>query len=440
MLFVHFILCSFLFIFQTSLSNNSASQSDDQAKHGGFGIAPKSEMSKEQRDAIEKELLKQQSEQTKTTEPTKTFSEIEIKEMELVFESSPIEAQLIVSHLRYPTYFPDDKDYRSAIFFGAPGSGKTVTANAIAYKMSKEGWNCKIISSTSLLGEHRNQTAIRLEKELKSAIASKKPTLIIIDELHRLLENADSKNHDTDSTSTALWTFLDKQEGNENFFLIGTMNRIDKLPQPFKNRIISDYIHFPLTTDPKIKNKLIRMYLTTENSILDEEVTDDFLNKELEKLNDCAGRCLKKISRAIGRKNRINESKKSSVTVIKKTTITQVANEHAKRKAEIKYNWVDESDDERQNRHHKENMKMHESHFVQQQLVQIILSYEHNPLISLRDMLHGRENLIALLTDEQKELYANIMAKTQERKYREAAEKAKRDAENSWSIFGKKSS
>ncbi len=206
--------------------------------------------------------------------------------MELVFKYSPLEAQLIVNHLQDTTYFPDDKDYRSAIFFGAPGSGKTMMAKAIAYKMAQKGWDCKFVSSTSLFGGHRDQTAMRVTQELESIVASKKPTIIIIDELHRLLENADSKHHDTDSTSTALWTFLDSQESNENFFLIGTMNRIDKLPQPFKSRIISDYIHFPLATDPKIKNMLVRIYLTTKNSVFHEEVNDDFLNKELEKIND----------------------------------------------------------------------------------------------------------------------------------------------------------
>lgn len=410
----HTILMSILF-FQVSLSNNSTSQNNNHIRTQSIGISPsQSRLSDEERNTINEKLGEQSSESTKKDG---TYSDIEIKEMELVFKSSPIEAQLIVSHLQDPTYFPDDKDYRSAIFYGVPGSGKTVTANAIAYKMSQAGWNCKIISSPSLLGGQRNQTAINLERELKSAVASKKPTLIIIDELHRLLENSDSKHHDTDLTSTALWTFLDKQEGNENFFLIGTMNRIDKLPQPFKNRIISDYIHFPLTTDPKIKNKLMRMYLTTENSVMDEEVTDDFLNKELEKLNDCAGRCLKKISRAIGRKNRINDPKKSSVTAIKNATITEVADEYTKRKTEIRYNWIDESDEERQDRHHKENLEMSERHFVQQQVIQISSSYENNPMLSLKQLIQGTDSgLMALMPDEQKQIYANIMAKTWARK------------------------
>lgn len=346
MLHTRKIIFSLLCVFTISLSMDSTTQDSDSHPH--MNIKP-------------------------LTNPI-TLSETEIEEMKLVLDSSPVDAQLIVNHLQDPTYFPDDKDYRSAIFFGVPGSGKTIMAKAIGYEMEKKGWDCKFVSSTSLFGEHRNQTSIRLTNELESIVASKKPTLIIIDELNRLLDNANSKHHDTDSTSTALWTFLDSQEGNENFFLIGTMNCIDKLPQPFKSRIITDYINFPLITDPKIKNKLVRIYLTTKNSLLDNEVTDDFLNKELEKINDCAGRCLKKVSRSIGRTNRKNELQKTSVTVIKKTAITQVVNEYIQRKLAIKYDWVDETDDERQERHHKESIAMQKKHFIQQELIQICIN------------------------------------------------------------------
>src|SRR5579871_5874826 len=95
------------------------------------------------------------------------LSKEEIDELELVFEHSPKRAQAIVKHLQDPHYFPHNRDYRSAYFVGEPGSGKTTMARAIVYKMSKKGWNHKFIGSTELLGEYRNQTAIRLEKELE---------------------------------------------------------------------------------------------------------------------------------------------------------------------------------------------------------------------------------------------------------------------------------
>ena len=182
--------------------------------------------------------------QQEATEPISqqpAFDDLEIKEMEFVFVRSPKEAQCIVNHLQDPSYFPLNQDYRSIIFVGEPGTGKTVMAKAIAYKMLKHNWEHKFLPSTSFLKGHRNQTAILLQKELEAIQKSKKPTILIIDELNLLMENSESKHHDTDTTAKVLWTFLDQQKGNKDFFFIGTMNRINKLPKAFKSRIILNY-------------------------------------------------------------------------------------------------------------------------------------------------------------------------------------------------------
>ncbi|HLW73287.1 MAG TPA: AAA family ATPase, partial [Candidatus Babeliales bacterium] len=160
----------------------------------------------------------QQQEPAQPVAQSLIFSEREIEELKLVFNTSPKEAQFIVKYLQNPTSFQLSQDYRSATFIGEPGTGKTTAAKAIAHEMSKQGWECKFLSSTSLLGEHRNQTSIRLQKELEAIETSKKPTILIIDEVNRLLENSNSKHHDSDTTATTLWTFLDKHRDNKDFF------------------------------------------------------------------------------------------------------------------------------------------------------------------------------------------------------------------------------
>jgi AAA+ superfamily predicted ATPase len=310
---------------------------------------------------INNEKLKQTKEQA---EKAHIFTEEDIEEMELVFESSPEKAQDIVKYLQDPTYFPSGVNFRSAFFVGEPGSGKTITAQAIAYKMAQEGWEYKIISSTSLLGEYRNQTAIQLRKNLEAIGSSNKPIVLIIDELHRLLENANSKHHDTDATSTVLWTFLDKQKHNKNFFFIGTMNRANKLPKPLKDRIFSGYISFPLIKDSKTKIRLLRKNLTTANTCLDKEVNDVFLDKELEKLGLCSGRNLKLISQNILMMHKGNKEKTS--LLIKKEAITHAINEHIQNKKAMEYDIEDETDEERQERHHKENMLLQQKQHVEQ--------------------------------------------------------------------------
>lgn len=351
--------------------------------------------------------------QQETTEPISqqpAFGDLEIKEMEFVFIRSPKEAQCIVNHLQDPSYFPLNQNYRCVIFVGEPGTGKTVMAKAIAHKMKKHNWEYKFLPSTSFLREHRNQTAILLQKELEAIKKSKKPTILIIDELNLLMENSESKHHDTDATAKALWTFLDQQQDNKDFFFIGTMNRANKLPKAFKSRIILNYIKFPLVNNPKFKNAFIREILTTEATKLDTEITDEFLDQELKKTGDCSERDLKNLLLAICRTSKINSPTSSSPIIIQKAAIIETIDQYAKNKIELDYNFEEETDEERQNRHHKENLEMQEMHFVQQQYIQMIAHNNQYVLSLLGQSIHaltdgGIDKIISVLSDEQKTIF-----------------------------------
>jgi AAA+ superfamily predicted ATPase len=378
----------------------------------------------------------QQQQSAPTIAQSLVFSEIDIEELKLVFKTSPKEAQFIIKYLQNPTLFQLSQDYRSATFVGEPGTGKTTTAKAIAYEMSKQGWECKFLSSPSLLGEHRNQTSIRLQKELEAIETSKKPTLLIIDELNRLLENSNSKHHDTDTIATALWTFLDKQRDNKDFFFIGTMNRANKLAKAYKSRILLDYIEFPLVSDPKFKNEFIRRELTTKSTTLDAEITNEFLDKELEKIGICAARDLRNISNYIHKTSQM--AKTTTVTdkmVINKVAITNAMDRYIQAKIKLDYDIEEETDEERQNRHHEENLEMQQSLFIQQQMIQLTTNENQ---VSRQFPLspwginylspEGKKKIDLLISDKQKELLEEMMKETNAKRADEekaAAEKAK---------------
>lgn len=358
----------------------------------------------------------QQQQPTQSITQTLIFSETDIEEMRLVLKTSPQEAQFIVQYLQNPTFFQLSQDYRSATFVGEPGTGKTTMAKAIAYEMNKQGWECKFLSSTSLLGEYRNQTSIRLAKELQAIEISKKPTILIIDELNRLLENSNSKHHDTDTIATTLWTFLDKHRDDKNFFFIGTMNRANKLPKAYKSRILLDYIEFPLVSDPKFKNEFIRRALTTKNTMLDAEITNEFLDKELERIGICAARDLRNISNQIHKTSQMTKTTPvADKTIINKAAITNVVNRYIQAKIKLDYDTEEETDEERQNRHHTENLDMQQSLFAQQQMIQLTMnenqvnrkfpfSFWGINYISTK----GKEEVDLLLSDEQKKIIDEI--------------------------------
>lgn len=358
------------------------------------------------------------------------LSEEEIKEMELVFKQSPIEAQLIVNHLQDPTFFTANEEYRATFFTGEPGCGKTTMAQAIGYRMKQHGWNYVFISSTSLLRDYRNQTTTQLNKVLQAAVSSSKPTIIVIDELNRLLENADSKHHDTDTTGADLWMFLDKQRKNPNFFFIGTMNRITKLPKPLKSRVLSDYIEFEMINDIAIQSAFFRECLTPKKSHLDNDITDKFLTEELQKINLYSFRDIKKTAAAIHRLQRQTTPPKDGALIIKKETITKTIDQHKQRKEKIQYDFEDETDEQRQERYHKENQSMQQALFAQQQMIQVALSNNQATVTRLDGSEHyitgeGKKIIYSLISDEQKKLYEDLMKPTNNRKEQEvAAQKA----------------
>ncbi len=381
-------------------------------------------------------FINNSQQQTQQITQPLTFSDIEFKEMTFVFASSPKEAQCIVNHLQDPLYFPLNENYRSVIFVGEPGTGKTVMAKAIAHKMTEYNWEYKFLPSTLFLGEHRNKTAILLQNELETIKKSKKPIILIIDELNLLMENSESKHHDTDATAKVLWMFLDQQKDNKNFFFIGTMNRTNKLPKAFKSRITLNYIKFPLVNNPKFKNEFLRGILTTETTKLDAEVTDDFLDKELRKTGNCSGRDLKNISLAICRSNKMNAPASSYPMEIKKAAITTGIDQYVKNKIELDYDIQEETDEERQNRHHKENLEMQELHFIQQQYIQMATN-TNQYVVSVADQsFHclsepGIQQITDILSDEQKmiytkKMYASFLRQTEEAAKKVAAEKIKK--------------
>lgn len=204
------------------------------------------------------------------------------------------------------------------------------------------------------------------------------------------------------------------------------MNRIDKLPKPFKDRVFLDCIEFSGIQDNAVKNTILRRYLTTQNTTIEEQVTDEFLNEQLQKIGSCTGRNLKKVSSVICRINRRNEATDSPVMVIKKQSIEQAFAEYISWKQKIKYDFEEETDEERQNRFHIENMTMQRENFIQQQLIQVAISSNQKTIVGeYSGQLYsegatisekGKREIDALITDEQRETLERMIVNTQIRK------------------------
>lgn len=279
-----------------------------------------------------------------------TLSSNDIKEFEFVFKTSPSDAQNIVEQLKNVNFYKIPfSNY--VIFVGPPGSGKTVMAKAIAYKMMTESdWTARFIRVGDVIGKVRNQAAENLEHYFDQILASKKKTIIIIDELNELLENAHDSHYDTSATSKCLWQFLDDNKNNPNLFFIGTMNRDTELPQAFKSRICQRKIKFGQFENEQIKFEAFLKNLLDAHINFDESISTEYLKEQVKKLHDSIGRDFHEFALLLKRIYR-RHNKNSLDIVISKSIFDECVTEYIKNREEIEYHKIQETEADRQERY-----------------------------------------------------------------------------------------
>ena len=311
---------------------------------------PKSNSANQKKTESKKESFSQEQNNAELWPSKKPVYDVaRIKELEAVFNSSPIDAQYIVKHLKNPKFYPNSASYRFATFVGPTGTGKTTMAHAIAYKMEKEaGWNSEFIEIGELIGDKRNQAVVRLKSKLLPIISKKGRTLVIIDEINELLEHSDDEHYDTAATSKFLWQFLDSQSGNYNFFMIGLMNRDTELPQQIKSRTLGRRIEFQKCHENEMCLRFRNKFFWSKMQ-LDKTIDDEFIKIILKKLGDCSGRDFTELIFLI-QKIVIRHNQNSAMNVTKEI-LEEAIDEFLRMKINNKYENINESKNERDERH-----------------------------------------------------------------------------------------
>ena len=287
------------------------------------------------------------------------------RQMMQSYEGAPWQVKHIVEHLNNPDQFEDD-DYRAAFFVGAPGSGKTTAAKAVPHVAN---WYRCFINSTELEGKYRNETSRQLLRMLNGIVANEHhKVVVILDESEELFEHFESEKYDTASTGRSFWTFLDKQAGNKNFFLISIMNRNNQIQEQLKDRIDVDCIYFEPITDPVRKREIFRDALEDTNMKLAEECTDEFLDECVKDLGNVQLRTRQNIRRLVSRLLWHNHPEDGRI--IKKGDLKEAIGMTISSRKTMECGKPAEPEEERR---HREVLEHQDRHFAQAQHLQMLV-------------------------------------------------------------------
>ncbi len=391
------------------------------------------------------------------------FENTRVADLKAAFETAPKRAQNIVKILQNPGNLQTGK-FKYMFFVGAPGTGKTTTAQAIAYTMvTQSGWGYKFMTATDIIGGFRNQAAERLRLLLEAIQANAVPILLIIDELNKVLDHSESKDHDNDTTSTVLWNFLDKQN-YKKFFFIGLMNNHTKIPEALKSRVTLRSIEFAEIKDIEAKRNLLIKSLVSFSAQLHTDIKEEALNTLLNTAPSLSARDCSELAFRLSELS-WEEHSEQTTFIITLEQLKAVFNEFSQAKKDIKRGVVEETNEERQERHHLDNLALQKNHFnmqqaqqdwhyqnsqemqekhfvlqykmqkrvheaqtfnfVQQQFIQHALAAKQqgNKLTQSDDKESER-----FLSDEQMTLYTQWMANTNARRLREEEEKQEEES------------
>ena len=145
---------------------------------------------------------------------------------------------------------------RGVIFYGAPGTGKTLLARSVANEINA---NLFYINGPEVVGTFSGETEANLRKLFAEA-SLKPPSIIFIDELDAIAPARRTAASQSDARAvTQLLSLMDGLHSTEGVIVIGTTNRVDAIDPALRRAGRFDReVYFP-TPDDSAREGILRV-------------------------------------------------------------------------------------------------------------------------------------------------------------------------------------
>ena len=164
-------------------------------------------------------------------------------------ENAKNKTKVLIKYLEYPDKFGTWAP-KNILFYGLPGTGKTMLVKALANEIDVPLY---LIKATSLIGEHVGDSASKIQ-ELFEKAQKTAPSIIFIDEidaiaLHRSFQ---SLRGDVAEIVNSLLTEMDGINDNKAVITIGATNTPNSIDYAIRSRF-EEEIEFSLPNDSERK-------------------------------------------------------------------------------------------------------------------------------------------------------------------------------------------